>query len=112
MWLACCTQGEIAEAVGMDRVSVTEVLKELSDLDTCPNPTKLAARYQEADWSPPLYNVWSFGKKTNAVRKNLTPTEAVAIAAAVEPLEREAARERREATQLAGRNACGEPIVG
>lgn len=48
----------------------------------------------------------------NTCRKDFTPTEAVTIGRAVEPLEREAARERQEATQLAGKDANGQPCFG
>ncbi len=39
----------------------------MSLLDKWPKVAKLAATFTEADWSPPLYNVWSYGAKSNAV---------------------------------------------
>src|SRR5579883_3472423 len=53
LWLACHTQEEIARAVGLSQPQVVEEIKVLSDLEKFPNPIKLAALYQDADWSPP-----------------------------------------------------------
>lgn len=67
MWQACHTQEEIAAAAGIDRVSVTEAVGELSNLEDLPKPTKLAALYQD-DFEPELYDIWNFGRKTNEVK--------------------------------------------
>jgi len=48
----------------------------------------------------------------NVVRKDFVPSETVAITRALEPIERQAAEERRRATQLAGRKMGGQPIFG
>lgn len=48
----------------------------------------------------------------NVVRKDFVPSETVAITRALEPIERQAAEERRRATQLAGRTRGGQPIFG
>lgn len=48
----------------------------------------------------------------NVIRKDFLPSEAVAIAKALEPVERRAARERQRATQVAGRDASGAPVFG
>jgi hypothetical protein len=43
MWLACATQEEIAEAVGLSKLAVSEQIKGCSVLDTWPKPNKLKA---------------------------------------------------------------------
>lgn len=60
MHMASYTHEEIAEKVNLDRVTITDRLKLLSDLDRFPKPTKLFALYQDADWKPELFNVWNF----------------------------------------------------
>jgi len=64
MWLACYTDEEIAEAVGVDQSTVTREMEE-----PCKNETlqkcMILANYQEPDWKPPLYNVWKLQEKTN-----------------------------------------------
>ncbi len=67
MWLACATQEEIAEAVGIPQQTVADAVRELPDLATLPNPVKVPATYSEIDWTPPIYNVWTFAKSTNQV---------------------------------------------
>lgn len=64
MWLACHTQEEIAEAVGVPRQTLDGLLPKMEEL---PNSAKVAANHQDADFTPPIYNIWSFSKKTNAV---------------------------------------------
>jgi hypothetical protein len=41
MWLACATQEEVAEAVGLDRTAVLKQIKDTCNLDTCPKITYL-----------------------------------------------------------------------
>lgn len=62
MWLACYTQEEIADATSIPRQTAADWLQEMPNLDKCPIPAKLAALYQDADWKPPLYNVWTWQK--------------------------------------------------
>ena len=58
MWLACHTQDEIAEAVGVDQKTVTNMAKEIGNLEALPNFLKLTATYSDADWQPPIYDIW------------------------------------------------------
>ena len=61
MYLKAYTAEEIGEAVG----SVDVVKKELPCLlEDIPKSTKV--QFSEDDWQPPIYNVWTFAKKTNA----------------------------------------------
>lgn len=62
MHLRCHTQQEIADAVGISRVSVAEILQELSE----------SSQQEDSDifrdFEPQLYSVWNFPKATNEVR--------------------------------------------
>jgi hypothetical protein len=65
LWQKCYTAEEIGEAVGLPstgdalRSELTGVLENL--------PKQQKVSFSESDWSPPIYNVWAFGKKTNEV---------------------------------------------
>jgi N6-adenosine-specific RNA methylase IME4 len=48
----------------------------------------------------------------NVMRQDFLPSEVVAIARALEPSVRQAAKERQRATQLAGTTRDGKPIIG
>jgi predicted transcriptional regulator len=67
MWLACATLEEIAEATGVVFKTVDNEVKEFVKLEELPKIQKLSASFQDSDFTPPIYNVWSFGKKTNDV---------------------------------------------
>jgi DNA modification methylase len=64
MWLACYTEEEIAEAVGLTKQAISSILEECQKNDTW-QKFYILSRYQEPDWSPPLYNVWKQQDKTN-----------------------------------------------
>jgi len=61
--MACWTQQEIADEVGLTQETVKEVLKKSADL---PKPFKPTADHL-TDFKVPLYNVWKFGEKTNQI---------------------------------------------
>lgn len=65
MWMACYTQEEIAEAVGVTQQSIDQSTKELQILDTCPKLVIIQAQHADEQYEAPLFNVWAFGKKTN-----------------------------------------------
>lgn len=65
MLMACYTQEEIAEKIGCD--STDKRLRLSGKVEEFPNYQKVFATYQEADWKPEIYNIWSFAKKTNEV---------------------------------------------
>ena len=65
MWLACYTDDEIADSVGCGRSTVTTLMKDPSEIAIWQKLTNLS-RYQDPDWSPPLYNVWKTQNKSNA----------------------------------------------
>jgi len=62
MWQRGYTAEEIGEAVGLkDRQVENEVSAILEDVLKLREVT-----FSEPDYAPPIYNVWAFGKKTNA----------------------------------------------
>lgn len=65
LWLACQTLEDIADETQLSVSSVGETTKEFPVLDKWQKPEILGATYAEPDWSPPIYNVWSFGAKSN-----------------------------------------------
>ena len=64
LWLACHTEDEIAEAVGIPEGTVKGT--KWLELDIWQKSTILS-QYQEPDWTPPLYNVWKQQDKSNDV---------------------------------------------
>jgi len=68
LWLQCWTQEQIAEAVGLDQSEVSREIGEVCQLEAVPNNIKLAALHQDADWQPPLFDVWTAARNNNAVK--------------------------------------------
>lgn len=66
LWLACRTQEEIADEVGVDRTAISRATESMCDLDNWQKSTVTHARFDEPDWTPPLYNIWTFKKNTNS----------------------------------------------
>jgi len=66
MWLACHTLEEIAETVDLTHQSISKHVEDLQVLENLQKVAKLSATYQEDTWKPPLYNVWTYGKKSNS----------------------------------------------
>lgn len=67
MWLACATGDEIADAIGIDKATVSRFIEESCNLEELPKSNKVAADFADADFTPPIYNVWPFREKTNEV---------------------------------------------
>ena len=67
MYMSCYTQEDIASRVGLGQKTVDERIKVLVENFLENKSLKLASSYQEADWVAPIYNIWSYGKKTNEV---------------------------------------------
>jgi hypothetical protein len=63
--LAAWTDAEISSDVGVSEREVGRVLPDI--LEGLPNSQKAAASYTEADWQPPVVNVWTYAKKSNEV---------------------------------------------
>jgi hypothetical protein len=62
MWLACYTHDEIGAAVGTSAMDVSRAI-EANKMDSCPKCSKLLATYTDTEWKPPLYDIWSWGKR-------------------------------------------------
>lgn len=67
MYLACYTDKEIADAVGLSETTIENDTEETQLLDSCPKIGKVLSQHADTDFDPPLYNVWTFAKKTNGV---------------------------------------------
>jgi len=68
MWLACYTQQEIADAVGISQKEVSKKTAELYQMDIWQKGIKLKANYEDPDWETPLYNIWTFAKNNNSTK--------------------------------------------
>ncbi len=51
--------------VDLTQKAVGNALEELVVLENFPKLLQVAARFDEPEWSPPLYNIWNFAKNTN-----------------------------------------------
>ena len=73
MWLACHTQEEIAETVGCDQSIVSDLIKTFMENGHLSEIHKTFAFFQtdldtkKEEFTRPVYNVWTFAKKTNEV---------------------------------------------
>jgi len=66
MWLACYTDEQIAESVGIpDRTTVTKRRQLLCKNYSSNFFTKVL--FRDDDWKPPIYNIWRAQNKSNAV---------------------------------------------
>ena len=54
---------EIAYAVGIPRKTAEDTLAKVTELEKSP---KLLATFQDSNFETPIYNVWTFAKKTNS----------------------------------------------
>jgi DNA modification methylase len=61
MWLACATQEEIAEAVGVPRQTIDDWTKDFAEM------SKSDISAFPSGFEPPIYNVWKQQSKSNAV---------------------------------------------
>ncbi len=64
MWLACETNEGIVATVGLKKSQVDALIPILEGL---PKSEQVLAAFSDTDFTPPLYNIWSFAKKSNAV---------------------------------------------
>jgi len=65
MWLACHTQQQIADEVGVTKETISQTVQECQKLESFPKSDKLHALYQEPEWEPPLYDIWNQSKQSN-----------------------------------------------
>jgi len=67
MWLACYTDQEIAAVVGISRPTITRKIESLVHFGNISKMNQTLASFAEPEFKTPLYNIWTFAKKTNAV---------------------------------------------
>ena len=77
LWMACYTEEEIASVVDVGQSTVHEksrLLSEMSKTDISDKSLDFKAYsansldfHTDTDFTPPLYNIWTFAKKTNNV---------------------------------------------
>jgi hypothetical protein len=69
LWMCCATQEEIAAKTETPVGTVNRLLGDGEESllrKVLENRTKeTLARFEDPDWEPPVYNIWSFAKKTN-----------------------------------------------
>ena len=65
MWLAGATIDEIADATNTPKMTIADTVNKCTELETLPNSYKVSAQFADADFNPPIYNIWTFAKKTN-----------------------------------------------
>lgn len=51
MWLACYTQQEIADAVGVTKETISQEVGDSQILEALPKSDKLAALHEDAEWT-------------------------------------------------------------
>jgi len=66
LWMACATQQEIADKVGIPQQTVADKLSVLPEQFPGTKSVKLSD-FSEDEWKAPIYNVWTFAKKSNTV---------------------------------------------
>lgn len=64
MYLAGYTMQEIADEIGMPHQTVSDSLPKITTLE---KSAKNLAGFQDSEFEIPIYNVWTFAKKTNNV---------------------------------------------
>ena len=67
MWLACYTQEEIADALNIPRQTIGRKIESFAHFGQLSKMGKTLPFERDADFTPPLYNVWTFAKKSNSV---------------------------------------------
>ena len=78
LWLACYTGNRIAEAVNMTEMSVNQQLKKILKNSKNLEKFRIFGEFNEPDFQPPLYNVWSWAKKSEGhVHKGNTDSRIV-----------------------------------
>ena len=65
MYLACFTEDEIADKVGMPKMTISDRIKLLCTKTYPSTNSYKLSRYDDDTFQIPLYTVWAFGKDTN-----------------------------------------------
>ena len=64
LWLACYTQEEIAEAVGWERQTITDWIKDFADFGHMSESGITLANHADEKFERPIYNIWKQQEKT------------------------------------------------
>ena len=67
LWMACYTQQEIADAMGIERSVITRKIESLVQNGKASEMHQTLPFERDSDFTPPIYNIWTFAKKTNGV---------------------------------------------
>lgn len=67
MHLACRTQEEVAETVGLTVETISKKINVIQEMENIPKSELHASKYELDDDSLPKFTVWAFGGKTNKV---------------------------------------------
>lgn len=67
MWMACYTLDQIGESVGVSQPTVSRRIESFIQNGTSSVLNKTLPFDRDQNFTPPLYNVWTFAKKTNNV---------------------------------------------
>ena len=67
MWFACYTNQEILDAVDVSQNKLNKEIEKLCTLDVFSDKRTIAAMFYEEGLQPPIYNVWSWTKKSEGV---------------------------------------------
>lgn len=77
LWLACHTLNEISEAVGVPLQTVHDLTATFPKTEALPKSEKLLAEFNDADWKPPLFDLWNQARNTNHEHFGNSPQEFV-----------------------------------
>jgi DNA modification methylase len=67
MWLACYTEEEIAERVGLTQQAISAMELQKSAIW---QKFVIFSEYRDPDWKPPLYDVWKVQNSSNSTNHN------------------------------------------
>ena len=66
-WLACYTDIQIANDENLTEEGARKITQLFADLQKVGKPKQDLASFDDSDFDRPLYNVWTFAKKSNSV---------------------------------------------
>ncbi len=67
MWMACETNEYISESCSISEASTRDEIETFRSFGNASKTAESLANFSDTDFNPPLYNIWTFAKKTTAV---------------------------------------------
>lgn len=67
LWMACYTQQEIADATSIPQQTIARKIESITQNGKISEMGNTLDFDKDSDFTPPLYNIWTFAKKTNGV---------------------------------------------